>query len=207
LYYDYYGFPAKAYDLEYSASGSPEIAKLVAKAFREQGLDPELDAERGWDHGVFVPMLLIDPSGKIPVVQISVLEDEDPARHFAMGLALSRLRTENIAIIGSGFASFHNLGLFARPHTTGFVARNDEWSRHVTDAASTADEQGREEKMKVWREWPNAFEMHPKGGAEHFMPLVVCAGAAGQEVGKWYVDEFRGWDIYSYYWGVEGNVS
>jgi len=202
LYYDYGGFPPESYKLKYPAPGSPDVAERVAELMRGEGLAPELDPERGWDHGVFVPMLLVRPEADIPVVQVSVLSSEDPADHLAMGRALRKLRDENVAIVGSGFASFHNLRFMFGGATEqpGFKAKNDEWSRAVTEAAVTKDAKERGHKFEAWRGWPSAYVSHPRGGAEHFLPLVVCAGAAGDEVGKWYTDEYVGLDIYSYYW-------
>ena len=39
------------------------------------------DAQRGYDHGVFVPLLLATPEADIPVVQLSLRSDLDPAGH------------------------------------------------------------------------------------------------------------------------------
>ncbi|EJT68869.1 hypothetical protein GGTG_13578, partial [Gaeumannomyces tritici R3-111a-1] len=39
-------------------------------------------------------------------------------------------------------------------------------------------------KFAGWRDWPHAYVSHPANGAEHFMPLAVCAGAAGDGVAK-----------------------
>ena len=62
----------------------------------------------------------------------------------------------------------------------------------------------REKKFEGWRSWPNAYTMHPRGGAEHFLPLIVCAGAGGATEGRKYADDFRGVDMWSYYWDSEG---
>jgi aromatic ring-opening dioxygenase catalytic subunit (LigB family) len=156
----------------------------------------------GWDHGVFVPMILIHPAADIPIIQVSVLSSEDPAEHYKMGQALSTLRDRNIAIVGSGFASFHNLRLMFSGVTKdpAFQKRNAAWNKALTDAISEADATQRGEKLSRWREFAGAWEMHPKYGAEHFLPLVVCAGAGGEgEPGK-YTDEFMTLDMYSYYW-------
>jgi aromatic ring-opening dioxygenase catalytic subunit (LigB family) len=155
----------------------------------------------GWDHGVFVPMTLIHPKASIPIVQLSVLSSEDAETHFAIGRALASLRAQNIAIIGSGFASLHNLrAMFSgQTKTPKFKTLNEDWSKSILDAVMTEDAEERKDKFKGWRKWPGAYEMHPRGGAEHFLPLIVCAGA-GSGKAKSYSDTFVGLDMWSYYW-------
>ncbi|KAF2827970.1 Extradiol aromatic ring-opening dioxygenase [Ophiobolus disseminans] len=205
LLYDYYGFPPESYQIKHDAPGSPEVAGEVEKVLKEAGIACEMDGERGWDHGVFVPMKLIDPSATTPIIQLSVLASESPSAHYALGRALAPLRAQNIAIVGSGFATFHNLRLMfsGASSTPDFKKQNAEWSDAVTDAAMTVDEDARGRKFEDWRKWPGAYTMHPRGGAEHFLPLVVCAGAAGTTAGEKYADEFRGVDYFSYFWGGE----
>ena len=202
LLYDYYNFPPEAYKLRYDAPGSPEIAQDLAAAMREEGLKPRLDAERGWDHGVFVPMMLIHPQADIPIVQVSVLASEDPTQLYAMGRALKRIREQNVAVMGSGFSSFHNLGLLrsSQDMTPGFKKRNIEWNEAMTTAVLEEDDVNREKMLKGWRRWPNTYEMHPRGGGEHFLPLIVAAGAGGEGKGRFYTDESRGNTMYSYWW-------
>jgi aromatic ring-opening dioxygenase catalytic subunit (LigB family) len=220
LFYDYYGFPSEAYKIKYDAPGEPDVAKEIFSAFSAQGLKPKMDPERGkrncilfittidtygslgWDHGVFVPLKVINPAADIPIVQVSVLSSEDPSAHFSMGKALAKLRDSNIAIIGSGFASLHNLGLMFRGGlgAPAFKQRNEEWSKAVTGATLEKDLGKRQHKFDGWREWPGGYEMHPPGGGEHFMPLIVCAGAGGEGEAEHYTDKFVGLDMYSYYW-------
>jgi aromatic ring-opening dioxygenase catalytic subunit (LigB family) len=156
----------------------------------------------GWDHGVFIPMLLINPAADIPIVQLSVLSSESPSSHYEMGRALARLRDSNIAIIGSGAASFHNLNLLFSGVTSDakFKSKNTEWSRAVTHAVLEKDAAEREKLFKGWRAWPGGDEMHPRGGGEHFMPLIVCAGAGGDQVAETYTDDLAGVEMFSYYW-------
>lgn len=150
-------------------------------------------------------MLLINPKADVPIVQMSVLSSEDPAEHFKMGQALQKLRESNIAVVASGFATFHNLSLMLSMFRKGskdpaFRARNDAWSLAVMDGIKDAEPDSRRKKLETWRNWPNAYEMHPRQGAEHFLPLIVAAGAGGPGEAKSYIDEFIGLDIYSYYW-------
>jgi len=202
LYYDYYGFPPETYNIKYNAEGSPDVAKEVFDALKSEGFAPEMDEQRGWDHGVFVPLLLINPAADVPIVQLSVLASENPASHFKMGRALAKLRDSNVAIVGSGFASFHNLRLMfgGVAKEKAFQERNAAWNKAITDAVTDPDEDSRLTKLEKWREFPSAYEMHPRGGAEHFLPLIVCAGAGGNQEAFKYTDEFMGLDMYSYYW-------
>ncbi|EOA85296.1 uncharacterized protein SETTUDRAFT_65325, partial [Exserohilum turcica Et28A] len=200
LLYDYYGFPPESYHIKHNAPGSPEVAEQVARALDEAGIEHVKDPQRPWDHGVFVPMKLIDPSATTPIVQVSVLASESAAQSYAVGRALAALRAQNIAIIGSGFATFHNLRLFSQLANPALQAQTKEWSRAVTDAALTDDDAQREHKFLHWRSWQHAYSMHPRGGAEHFLPLIVCAGAAAATKGKAYADSLRGTDMWSYYW-------
>ncbi|KZM20367.1 uncharacterized protein EKO05_0006925 [Ascochyta rabiei] len=205
LLYDYYGFPDEAYKFTHNAPGSPEVANEVEKALKEAGIECAKDAQRGWDHGVFVPMKLIDPKARIPIVQLSVLASESASQSFAIGRALSALRAQNIAIVGSGFATFHNLRLMfsGASSTPDFKQKNLEWSNAVNDAAMTGEAKSRGAKFEGWRNWPNSYTMHPRGGAEHFLPLIVCAGAGGETVGRRYADDFQRMDMWSYYWDEE----
>ena len=73
LYFDYYGFPPETYELEYPALGSPELAQQIADGLRAAGLEAQLDTERGFDHGMFVPLMLMFPDAAVPVVQLSLI--------------------------------------------------------------------------------------------------------------------------------------
>ncbi|KAF2715778.1 extradiol ring-cleavage dioxygenase [Pleomassaria siparia CBS 279.74] len=202
LLYDYYGFPPECYKFKYDAPGSPEVAGLVKTALDGAGFGARQDLFRGWDHGVFIPLMLIHPSASIPIIQLSVLRSASPSTHFAIGQALAPLREQNIAIIGSGFASFHNLRLMFSgiSENPSFRARNKAWSKQVADATTTKGVEERKAKFEGWRKWEGSFDMHPKGGEEHFLPLIVCAGAAGEGKAKSWADEMVNMDMWSFWW-------
>jgi len=202
LYYDYGGFPPETYKLKYDAPGSPDVANEVYNLLEGAGFSPEMDEERGWDHGVFIPMLLINPKADIPIVQLSVLSSDSPAQHFAMGQALSSLRDSGVAILGSGMPSFHNLRILLSGgvHEIGFQTSNAHWSETVTSAVKTENVEERGKKFDSWRDWIGAKEAHPVGGVEHFLPLIVCAGAGGQGKAESFADDVMGAKQYSYFW-------
>lgn len=156
----------------------------------------------GWDHGVFIPLLLINPPADIPIIQLSVLSSEDPHQHFLMGRALYSLRSSNVAILGSGFASFHNLPLAfsGKVSAPAFKALHGEWNKVLADAVLEDKLDERRKKLEGWRSFSGSDEMHVKGSAEHFMPLLVCAAAGGEGEGGSYTEQFMGLDMWSYYW-------
>lgn len=179
LIYDYYGFPAYTYELTYPAPGQPQVAERVAELIRLGGMAAQVDADRGFDHGMFIPLKLVFPEADIPVIQLSLRRDLDPATHLTMGRALAALRDENILIVGSGM-SFHNMRAYG---DTRFSAISDEFDDWLTDAVQRPAAE-RKQQLQQWATAPHAAECHPLGGEEHLIPLLVAAGAGGEEPGQ-----------------------
>lgn len=202
LYYDYYGFPPETYNLKYDAPGSPEIAKEIFDVMDKAGFKPKLDPDRGWDHGVFVPFMLINPAADIPLIQMSVLpaRSESPAQLYAIGRALEQLRDSNIAIVGSGLATVHNMRLLQSAPTAGTKAQIAAFSKALSEAVKIKDVEGRGKALEKFREFKGADLAHRPGAAEHLFPLIVCAGAGGEGEAKMWVDEALGNELVSYYW-------
>jgi aromatic ring-opening dioxygenase catalytic subunit (LigB family) len=176
MLFDYYGFPAHTYKLSYPAPGEPKVAAEVKRLLEAAGLPVGENATRGFDHGVFVPFLIVDPKAEIPVVMLSILRDLDPARHIAVGKALAPLRDEGVVIVGSGM-SFHDLSHF-RDGDGRASAQFDAW---LDETATKADPETREARLIRWSEAPSARACHPR--EEHLVPLMVVAGAAGTSAG------------------------
>ncbi|MFO0664080.1 MAG: class III extradiol ring-cleavage dioxygenase [Polyangiaceae bacterium] len=176
MLYDYGGFPAAAYTLTWPAPGAPELAKRVESLLRTAGFETAVDAQRGFDHGTFVPLKLMYPEANVPTLQLSLVRGLDPAKHLALGKALAPLRDEGIFIIGSGL-SYHNL--------RGFGPRGVEVSR-IFDAwlgeTATKESDERDARLLAWASAPAAREAHPR--EEHLLPLMVIAGAAGRDLGQ-----------------------
>ncbi|MFW2369026.1 MAG: DODA-type extradiol aromatic ring-opening family dioxygenase, partial [Desulforhopalus sp.] len=108
MLFDYYGFPEESYKISYPAPGHPELAGRISTILEQHSIRSHLDPQRGYDHGVFVPLMLMYPEATLPCLQMSLVNNLDPKEHIQLGKALRELRHDNILIIGSG-ASFHNL--------------------------------------------------------------------------------------------------
>jgi aromatic ring-opening dioxygenase catalytic subunit (LigB family) len=175
LIFDYYGFPEETYRLTFDAPGSPALAKRVRELLGAAGFPAAEDPARGYDHGVFVPLKLVTPDADIPVVQLSLRSDLDPAAHLAAGRALAPLRDEGVLIVGSGM-SWHNM----RGFSPAFTAKSQAFDAWLTDAL--ADPAGRDEAIRKWAHAPYARDAHPR--EEHLAPLFVAAGAAEGEPGR-----------------------
>lgn len=202
MLYDYYGFPDAAYQISYPAPGAPELAQEAASALAAAGFEPELDAERGYDHGTFVPMALIQPEADIPLLQMSLLSSLDPAAHIAMGRALAPLLADGITVIGSGF-SFHNL-----PALTGRLGGNLRQGQKMAedfhdwlDEAVCGPSEERSRRLNAWVEAPGARFCHPR--EEHLLPLHVCFGAAeaaGLPPVRFFGEPVKGYQTTGYHW-------
>ena len=179
LIYDYHGFPPHTYALEYPAPGDPALAARVAGLLAAAGLPAQQNASRGFDHGVFIPMLLMFPAADIPVVQLSLSTTLDPALHLAAGQALQALRQEGVLIVGSGM-SYHNMRGYGDPRSGPISDVFDAWLTGAVQAAAPE----RQQSLIDWAQAPSARLCHPPRAEEHLLPLMVVAGAASQDPGR-----------------------
>jgi 4,5-DOPA dioxygenase extradiol len=115
--HDFGGFPPELYQVQYPASGDPDLARRVQNLL--QPLPVQLDNSWGLDHGTWSVLCHVYPQADIPVVQLSIDEAKPAAFHFDVGRRLAPLREEGILIIGSGNL-VHNLHAYA-------------WGRHAPD--------------------------------------------------------------------------
>jgi 4,5-DOPA dioxygenase extradiol len=188
--HDFGGFPDPLYRLRYDAPGSPEVANEAAHLLREAGLAPSINACRGIDHGAWVPLRWMFPEIDVPVVQVSVQPALGAAHHVALGRALAPLRSEGVLVVGSGHAT-HNLRDWFRnqgKHSPlPYVAEFSSWLEQKLVARDI-------DALVNWHEQaPDAARAHPTD--EHFLPLFVALGAAGE-----YATAVKT------YAGVEGNA-
>lgn len=190
MFYDYYGFPEEAYAINYPAPGSPAYAQKIAGILEENKIPARIDPQRGFDHGLFIPLKLMYPQADIPCIQLSLLRGLNPAAHLALGRALRALKNENILVIGSGF-SFHNMRAFSWQGIGAPDAGNDAFQNWLIEVCSGPLPQAeREQRLLEWEKAPSARYCHPR--EEHLLPLHVCQGMADSPAKLVFDDQILG---------------
>lgn len=173
MIYDYYNFPAEAYELQYPAPGHVELSTRMVAALQQADISAAADPNRGYDHGVFVPLLPTFPAAAIPVIPISVLASDDPAAHIRIGQALRKFREEGVLFIGSG-STFHHPKYYSVPSAGSRFG--DALTSVLGDAALTNAE--RLERLAAVESFDGFEEAQPPGRHEHLTPLLTLAGTA-----------------------------
>ncbi|MBY0498487.1 MAG: dioxygenase [Nitrosomonas sp.] len=201
IIYDYYGFPAEAYNIQYAAPGNPKLAKEIYTLLMASGIPAKLDDQRGFDHGLFVPLKLMFPQARIPCIQLSLLKNLNPRMHIALGKAIASIREKNILIIGSGM-SFHNLKTFFRQDIDS-GRENDAFDHWLIETCTDPEilSEEREQRLIEWERAPFARFCHPR--EEHLLPLHVCYGIACADTPLPRVvfnDEIMGKKVTSFLW-------
>jgi aromatic ring-opening dioxygenase catalytic subunit (LigB family) len=198
MFYDYYGFPDKAYEITYPASGSPELADRIVGFLKENNIPARIDPRRGFDHGLFIPLKLMYPQADIPSLQLSLLRGLNPAAHIALGKALRGLMNENILVIGSGF-SFHNMGAFLWEGPFQPDPANDAFQNWLIETCTGPIAQSeREQRLIQWQKAPSARYCHPR--EEHLLPAHVCVGMADRPASLVFDDLILGKRSVAFLW-------
>jgi aromatic ring-opening dioxygenase catalytic subunit (LigB family) len=138
-------------NLHYRAPGSPELAGRVQQLLAQAGEDVRADEQRGYDHGMFVPMAVIYPQADVPVLQLSLRSNLNAAEHLAVGRALAPLRDEGVLIIGSG-SSYHNMRSFG-PVGRAPSKLFDDWLAETLMQMTPA---ARSQRLADWERAPGA---------------------------------------------------
>ena len=181
MLYDYNNFPAHTYALQYPAPGAPNVARQVRALLETAGIPAAESATRDFDHGVFIPLMLVYPDADVPVVMLSMKNTLDAESHLAIGRALETLRDEDVLILASGM-TYHNMPMFRKtdPDHAAQAVRFDDW---LAEAVETEDPQARAMRLTSWDQNPDALACHVPDH-DHLVPLFVAAGAAGFDTGK-----------------------
>tara|TARA_R110001583_G_scaffold17679_2_gene71411 strand:- start:208144 stop:208926 length:783 start_codon:yes stop_codon:yes gene_type:complete len=168
--YDFGGFDRRLYEMTYPAHGSQSLVNDVVSALKTAGFAYAQDRDRGYDHGVWVPLRLAWPDAKIPVVQLSLRHGASAAENVRLGAALAPLRQKGVLIIGSG-ASVHNLRAIAPEGS-----KPPAWAVAFDDWLVAGVVNGDYETLVGFPHMPKSARVaHPS--PEHLMPFYVAFGA------------------------------
>ena len=182
--HDFGGFPEPLYQMRYPAPGHPALAGQVVELIRAAGLAAELDPERPFDHGAWVPLRAAFPEAQIPVIQVSLPVPRTPRMLFELGRALAPLRTEGVLLLASG-GIVHNLGLLDWAGAGAPEAWASGFEQWV--AASLAEPA---RLFQASTQAPSYGKAVPT--SEHFDPLFFALGAAGPAPVR---TLFEGWQL------------
>ena len=176
MIYDFGGFAKPLYEMVYPAPGAPDVAHRAGRLLAAAGLPVAEDPDRGYDHGVWVPLQIMFPAADIPIAQVSMQPLEDARHHYRVGQALAPLRDEGVLIVASGSMT-HNLRAIQRGDLFGdppkWVVEFTDWM-HAHLAAGD-----RETVLDAIDVAPSAQANHPYD--DHLLPLFVAMGAADKK--------------------------
>jgi 4,5-DOPA dioxygenase extradiol len=171
--HDFYGFPEPLYRMHYDPPAAPDVAQAIRDLLASSGFISSIDRARGLDHGAWVPLRIMYPEADIPTAQLSIQLDRDAVWHYRIGIALRMLREAGVLILASGGA-VHNLRALARDGGPPL-----DWARQFDEWLAGALAEGRTAELLDWTtRAPFALRAQPT--PDHFLPLFVALGAAGE---------------------------
>lgn len=164
--HDFGGFPQALFDVQYPASGSPELAAETKKMITKT--EVELDHHWGLDHGAWSVIKHMYPEADVPVIQMSLDYTKSPQYHYELAQQLESLRHKGVLIVGSGNV-VHNL-------------RQVAWNKlNETYAWDWAQEANEQMKTFILDQNHDALIQYDKQGGsfalsiptpEHYLPLL-----------------------------------
>ena len=116
-----------------------------------------------------------------------------------MGKALTKLRKENVLILGSGF-TFHNLQAMLSPNADDKDEKNEafeEWLIETFISPNLIAEET-EHRLIEWSKAPYSRYCHPR--EEHLIPLHVCYGCTETHAELVFHDQIMGKKASGYLW-------
>lgn len=170
MIYDFYGFPEELYTYQYHAMGDPIFAKELAQKLSIAGFETTEEAQRGFDHGAWVPLTLMYPAADIPVVCLSSRSDQNGAWHFNLGKALAEILADKNVLVCTSGGLTHNLRALMRDGSP-----PPQWAttfmKWVDQCLITRDF---DPLIHYEKNAPYLKENHPY--VEHFTPFLVACG-------------------------------
>lgn len=175
--HDFGGFDPALHTLQYPAPGAAGVAAQVAAALANAGLRVLEDAQRGLDHGAWVPLRYLFPAAELPVIPLSIQHHEGPRHAYRVGQALSPLVSEDILVLCSGNLT-HNLRDWQQ--ASQLHLPTPDYVHDFTDWIQARLAAGEVDALLDYRtRAPGGVQAHPRD--EHLLPLFTALGAAGPE--------------------------
>jgi len=172
IVHDFYGFPKELYEIQWQPPGDEALARKISALLRACGFEVQL-SDQPLDHGVWVPLRLMDADAKTPVVQVSLPHPARPEKILQLGYALSCLRKEGVLLVGSGGA-VHNLRELVWSGKTGpafpWAKAFEDWLVNSLESRDVSGISHFEEHA------PEPQRAHPT--REHFDPVLFTVGGS-----------------------------
>jgi len=173
--HDFRGGPEELYDLNYPATGCREAAEEVVAAIHAAGLPVQKNAERGLDHGAWIPLRLMFPDADVPVIPLSIQSRGGTTQAYQLGQALAPLARRGFLVIGSGNLTHslrdYQVAMRSAGQTPAYVREFTDW------LAARLASRDLPALLDYRRQAPGAVQAHPSD--EHLLPLYVAFGAGG----------------------------
>ena len=166
--HDFGGFPDELFAVEYPAPGEPALAERVRALLAPVAVA----ADRAWglDHGTWSVLVHVFPDADVPVVQLSIDRDREPAFHYGLGRALAPLRDDGVLVVGSGNI-VHNLHAYA-------------WGRHCPEPLDWAARFDAQARDLIERGDDEALVAYEALGADARRSIIcrccMCSACAGR---------------------------
>lgn len=178
--HDFYNFPKKMYDIRYPAPGEPALAKRVAQLIGNINGKPAKLDDKSWglDHGTWCVLRRMYPKADIPVVQLSIDQNQSDQYYYEIGLQLSKLRDEGILIFGSGNL-VHNFAYLSRDPLVKVPQWSKdfiEWIKGVTSDESIDRKDAANYPLLQWKKHPSG--KRAQTCPDHFVPSLYVLGTA-----------------------------
>jgi len=187
--HDFGGFPRELYEVQYPAPGQPELATRIIELLAP--ISVASDKSWGLDHGTWSVLCHAFPEADVPVVQLSIDENQPPPFHYELGKRLAPLRDDGVLVIGSGNL-VHNLHTYA-------WGRHDvepfEWAvRFETRARQLLTDRHHQELVDYESLGRDAMLSAPT--PDHYLPLLYVLGASkADDIVSFPVEGFDGGSV------------
>ncbi len=169
--HDFGGFPQELFEQQYTAIGSPELAKETKQLLHPNFV--ELDEHWGLDHGAWTVLKHLFPKADIPVIQLSIDYTKDANYHFELAKQLTSLRQKGVLIIGSGNI-VHNLRMVDWKN---FDKDNYgyDWAIEARETVNTYLLEGNYQPLIDYTKQSKAFQLAIPT-PDHYLPLIYSLG-------------------------------